>query len=80
MTGDILKIKALFPDDEMKLRCAQYVLSKSPVTLSCGRGGRGAAGRGGRGAAGRGVGRGSCGAGRGVGRGGRGVRGDMVAS
>ena len=27
MTGDILKIKALFPDDEMKLRCAQYVLS-----------------------------------------------------
>ena len=31
MTGDILKIKALFPDDEMKLRCAQYVLSKSPA-------------------------------------------------
>ena len=71
MTGDILKIKALFPNDEMKLRCAQYVLSKPPVTLSCGRGGRGA---------GRGVGRGGCGAGRGVGRGGRGVRGDMVAS
>ena len=49
MTGDILKIKAIFPDDEMKLRCAQYVLSvmKPPLTRSCGRGERG--GRGGRG-------------------------------
>ena len=57
MTGDILKIKALFPDDEMKLRCDQHVLSmmKPPVTRSYGRGGRGLGrgvrrdGRGGRG-------------------------------
>ena len=27
MTGDTLKIKVLFSDDEMKLRCAQHVLS-----------------------------------------------------
>ena len=69
MTGDTLKIKALFPDDEMKLRCAEYVLSlmKPPVSQSCGRGGRGA-------------GRGGCGAGRGTGRGGRGGRGEKVAS
>ena len=47
MTGEVLKIKALFPDDDMELRCAEYVRSlKPPVIRSCGRGGRG--GRGGR--------------------------------
>ena len=30
MTGDTLKIKTLFPDDEMKLRCAEYILSLKP--------------------------------------------------
>ena len=41
MTGEILKVKALFPDDEMKLRCAEYVMSlKPPVIRSCGRGRR----------------------------------------
>ena len=51
MTGETLKIKALFPDDEMNLRCAEYVLGlKPPVTRLCGRGGRGGGGgRGGRG-------------------------------
>ena len=53
MTGEILKIKALFSDDDMKARCSQYILSLTPqVTRSCGRGGRGGGcsvgGRGGR--------------------------------
>ena len=56
MTGEMLKIKAVFPDDDMKLRCAQYILSlKPPDTRSCGRGGRGGRGRGGRGGRGEGA-------------------------
>ena len=39
MTGETLKIKAFFPDDDMKLRCEQYLKSLQPTGL--GRGGRG---------------------------------------
>ena len=44
MTGETLKIKAVFPDDDMKLCCEQYLKSLQPTGL--GRGGHGGTGRG----------------------------------
>ena len=47
MTGETLKIKAVFPDDDMKLCCEQRLKYLQPTGL--GRGGRGGRGRGVRG-------------------------------
>ena len=49
MTGETLKIKALFPDEDMKQRCTQYLESLRPSISSGSRTGRGRGGRGGRG-------------------------------
>ena len=46
-TGETLKIKAVFPGAEMKLRCEEHLKALKPNR--CGRGGRRGRGRGGRG-------------------------------